>query len=189
MQKIIIGLVGPMASGKEVTKKYLESKYGAKSCKFSTIVRDVLDRVFVEKSRENLSAISTALRGLFGDDLFSRVIAQDTQNLDSNVVVVDGVRRLTDVSHLTALPNFYLISIDADPQVRFKRMVLRNENRGDAEKTFEQFMEEHNLETELQIPEVMKSAKFTIDNTEDSFEALYKKIDEVMGKIKPQLEL
>lgn len=183
MQKIIIGLVGPMASGKEVTKKYLENKYGAKSCRFSTIVRDVLDRLFVEKSRENLSAISTALRGLFGDDLFSKVIAKDTQALDSNIVVVDGVRRLTDVSHLMALPNFYLISIDADPHVRYKRMVLRNENKGDAEKTFEQFMEEHNLETELQIPEVMKSAKFTIDNTDDSFAALYVKIDGVMGKL------
>jgi dephospho-CoA kinase len=184
MAKIIIGLVGPMASGKEVTKKYIEEKYNAKSCKFSTILRDVLDRLFIDKSRENIVNISTTLRETFGQDLLAKVIAKDSLAHDADVVVIDGVRRNSDIVYLMDLPNFYLVSIDALPEVRYKRMVERNENAGDSEKTFERFMQDHQLETETQIEEVMSEAKFTIDNTEDGFEHLYVKIDKMMGEIR-----
>lgn len=184
MAKIIIGLVGPMASGKDVTKKYIEDKYNAKSCKFSTILRDVLDRLYVEKSRENLVNLSTTLREAFGQDLLAKVIARDSISHDADIVIVDGVRRNSDIVHLMNLPNFYLISIDAEVQVRHQRMVNRNENTGDAEKTLSQFIAEHQFETEVQIPEVMAEAKFSIDNTEDGFTGLYQKIDNILGEIK-----
>ncbi len=175
-----------MASGKDVVKKYLEEKHNAKSCKFSTIIRDVLDRLGVEKSRENMVNMSTSLRILFGEDLLARVIAKDSLEHDAPIVVIDGVRRNSDIVNLMGLPNFFLISIDADPEVRFKRMVLRNENKGDAEKTFEHFMADHKLETETQIPEVMSEAKFKIDNTEDTFPVLYAKIEKVFEEIKAE---
>jgi dephospho-CoA kinase len=186
MAKIIIGLVGPMASGKEVTKKYIEEKYNAKSCKFSTILRDVLDRLFVDKSRENLSAISMSLLDTFGQDLLAKVIARDSLAHEADVVVIDGVRRDSDIVYLMNLPNFYLVAIDAKLETRYKRMVLRNENVGDSQKTLEQFEAEHQLGTETQIPGVMKEAKFSIDNTEDGFEHLYEKIDKMMGEITKQ---
>jgi dephospho-CoA kinase len=186
MAKIIIGLVGPMASGKEVTKRYIEEKYNAKSCKFSTILRDVLDRLFVDKSRENIVNISTSLRETFGQDLLAKVIAKDSLAHDADIVVIDGVRRNSDIVYLMDLPNFYLVSIDALSEVRYTRMVLRNENAGDSEKTFDKFLEDHQLETETQIPEVMAEAKFSIDNTENGFEHLYEKIDKMMGEIKSE---
>ena len=184
MAKIIIGLTGPMASGKDVVRKYFEEKYGAKGCKFSTILRDVLDRLYLEKSRENLVALSTSLREVFGQDLLAKVIAHDSLANDAEIVVINGVRRNSDIVHLRNLPNFFLISINATPEVRFQRMVSRNENAGDATKTFEKFMAEHQFETEIQIPEVMSSAKFAIDNTEYEFPDLYKELDRVMGEIK-----
>ena len=75
MSKVIIGLVGSLASGKETTKKYLIQKYSAQDCRFSSILRDVLERVAVSNSRENLQKISTVLRANFGEDLLSKAIA------------------------------------------------------------------------------------------------------------------
>jgi len=66
MAKIIIGLVGEMASGKEVTKNYLAEKFGAKHCKFSTPLRDVMNRLCIDISRDNMIDISTLLRERFG---------------------------------------------------------------------------------------------------------------------------
>ena len=77
MKKLIIGLTGPVASGKGTVKKYIEEKYGAKDCRFSTILRDVLVRIDVPIIRENLQKVSTTLRQLFGEDLLARVIAKD----------------------------------------------------------------------------------------------------------------
>ena len=61
-------------------------------------------------------------------------------------------------------------------------MKNRNENAGDNQKTFEEFINDHNAEADSQIPEVMKSAKYSIDNS-DSFENLYKQIDEIVSKL------
>lgn len=182
MSKIIIGLVGEMASGKEVIKKYLSEKHNAKHCKFSTPLRDVLDRLCIEKSRDNLIDVSTLLRERFGQDLLARVIASDASNLDSDIVVVDGVRRMDDIEHLSKLPHFILVRVDADSKLRYERLKLRNENVGDAEKTYGEFMEDHERETEITIPKVMDTAKYSINNN-GTFEELYTQVDTLVEKL------
>ena len=181
-KKIIIGFTGLMASGKDEAKKYLETKYGAKSFRFSTIMRDILKRINVEMSRYNLSALSLCLRQTFGEDLFAKVIASDASQAESEIVVVDGIRRLADIVHLTKLDGFHLVAIEADPQIRYERMIKRGENVGESEKTYEQFLEDHQTETELTIPEVMSQADLKINNDGD-LANLYQQIDKIVTKI------
>lgn len=181
MAKIIIGLTGPIASGKGTIKKYIVEKYGAKDCRFSSVLRDILNRVDVPICRENLQKISTALRQTFGEDLLAKAITKDAQNLDTDVVVIDGVRRMTDIGHLIKLDHFVLVSIDAEPKIRYERLILRNENEDDKTKTFEGFLNDHKIETEMTIPEVMSHAKEVINNN-GSVEDLYKQIDSIIRK-------
>src|SRR3989338_1692790 len=182
MNKIILGLVGPLACGKETVKKYLVENYKAKDCRFSTILRDVLNRTAVPVSRENLQKLSTVLRANFGENLLAKAIAMDASKLDADIVVIDGVRRPTDIAHLNELPNFFLVKIDADPKSRYERMVKRNENEGDDKKTFEQFLKDHEAEADRLVPSVMATAKHAIDNN-GSFEDLYKQVDEIVEKV------
>ncbi len=182
MNKVILVLTGLMACGKDVTKKYIEEKYGAKSLKFSQIMRDILNRVYVENSRDNLMKLSVILRESFGEDLFARAITEDAKKIDAPIVILDGARRNADIVYAEKLPNFILISIDAKPETRYQRAKLRNENAGDAEKTFETFLEDHKKPTELGIPELMSKAKYGINNDLD-LNHLYKQIDEIMAKI------
>jgi dephospho-CoA kinase len=179
--KIVIALTGPIASGKDVTKKYIEEKYGAKSVKFSQILRDVLNRITVPLERENMQLLSTVLRQNFGEDVLARNIAEDAKKLDAQIVILDGVRRPADIEYAKQLAGFVLIKIDADPKIRFQRAVLRNENVGDSEKTFEQFLADHETEADKEVPIVMSQATFAFDNNGD-FENLYRQIDEFMGK-------
>jgi dephospho-CoA kinase len=180
--KIILGLAGTIASGKETVKKYLTEKYSAKDCRFSGPLRDVLNRIAVPVSRENMQKISTILRGSFGENLLSRVIANDASKLDADIVIVDGVRRPTDIEHLIKLPNFFLVKIDADPRLRYERMVKRNENEGDDKKTYEQFLKDHEAEADSLVPQTMESAKYSIDNN-GNFEDLYKQIDKIIEEL------
>jgi len=183
MAKIILGFVGQIASGKDVSKKYLEKKYGAQSCRFSTILRDVLTRIGVEIKRENLQKVSTALRQTFGEDLLAMAISKDASNLNSDIVIVDGVRRLTDIVHLTSLPHFFLVKIEADPKLRYERMKLRNENVGDDKKTYEDFLRDHEVEADREIPAVMQTAKYSLDNN-GSLEDLYSQLDKLITDLK-----
>jgi dephospho-CoA kinase len=182
MNKKIIALTGPIASGKDATKKYLEEKYGAKSVKFSQILRDVLNRVNVPLERENLQLLSTVLRQNFGEDLLARNIAEDAKRLDSQIVILDGVRRLADIEHAKKLEGFVLVKIEADSKLRYERAVLRNENVGDSEKTFEQFLKDHESEADKEVPIVMEQAAVSLDNN-GTLEDLHAQIDELLENI------
>ncbi len=180
MSKIIIGLVGPLASGKGTVKKYLVEKYKAEDCRFSTILRDILNRANIEISRTNLQRVSTILRQNFGEDTLAKAIANDAKNFTADVIVVDGVRREADIKFLRELPNFILVSVEADSKIRYERMLRRNENKGDDLKTYEDFMKDHLAETEMEIPDVMNSANFKLDNN-GSPENLCKQVDQLLS--------
>lgn len=182
MDKTIIGLVGPIASGKETVKQYLIKKYNAEDCKFSTVLRDVLKRISVPVSRENLQKLSTILREAFGEDLLARSIAGEVSKLNAEIIVIDGVRRPTDIKYLKELPNFILLKIDANPKIRYERLILRNENNGDDKKTYEQFLKDHEAEADKLVPQVMAEAKWALDNS-GTFEDLYKQIDKLVDKL------
>lgn len=182
--KIIFGFVGLLSSGKGTATKYLSEKYHASTFRYSTILRDLVDRIYVEQSRDNLIRISECIRKLFGEDVLAKTIAQDAQKATGDLVVVEGIRRLADIEHLTKLPNFVLVEIIADPEVRYKRLVVRGENTDDASKTYEQFLEDHKRSTEMSILEVIPHAKERIDNNGDA-ESLYQQLDVLIKKYQP----
>jgi len=179
MPKIILGLCGEIASGKGTAVKYLEEKYGATSHRFSTSLRDILKRLYLEINRENMQKVSLVLREGFGQDLLAKVITEDVKNDSGKIIIVDGVRRPADIEYLTKLPEFKLIYITAHIKTRYERIIKRGENADDLNKTFEQFQKDHEAETELLITKIGETAKIKIDNNGD-YEALYKQINEII---------
>ncbi len=182
--KIILGLVGEMATGKSTITDYLKSKRGAVSFRFSDMLRDVLDRMYIEKDRANLQKISTILRQDFGDDIMSKVIAQDVKNSDSTFIIVEGIRRPSDIDYLKALPEFKCVAISTEERTRFERLTQRSENPDDQNKTWEQFQIDGKQESESKIKEIAQQADFIIDNN-GSFEELYAQVDKIIAKTKP----
>jgi len=182
MNKIILGFVGPIASGKGTVCQYLKEKRKANIYRFSTILRDILNRIYVEQSRDNLQNLSLDLRKRFGDDILASTIAEDVGNDSSKIIAVDGVRRNPDIRYLKEMPNFYLVSINADQKTRYERIIKRSENSDDTEKTFEKFQQDEKEEAEQQIAEVAKTAKFKIDNN-GSIDKLHEQIEDILKKI------
>jgi dephospho-CoA kinase len=180
-QKIIFGFTGLMASGKGTAAKYFEEKYQAETFRFSTILRSVLDRLFLEHSRDNLIKLSEILRGTFGEDLLAKVMARDAETSQNKLVIVEGIRRLADIVYLQKLPNFVLVEIFADVKIRYGRIIERRENPDDASKTFEQFLLDHERSTEISIPEVIAEADERIDNNGDE-EYLHLQLDALIKK-------
>lgn len=182
MKKMIIGLVGEIASGKDVTKKYLEEHYGASCHKFSAILRDVLKRLYMPITRENMQNISTILRQTFGEDLLAKIITEDVKNDIHEVIVIDGIRREDDIIYLKSLPDFTLVRIKVEAKTRYERLVKRRENADDATKNYEQFLADGQKETELKIPEVMALADYELDNNGD-LKNLYGQIEKMVIKL------
>lgn len=182
MNKVVLGFVGDLAAGKGTICKYLAEKYGTTSYRFSTMLRDVLNRLYVENNRDNLQRLSTVLRENFGQDLMSKVIAEDVKNDKNVIVAVEGIRRPTDITYLEKNPGFHLIYLTADPKLRWERLVNRNENPGDDKKTFEEFLKDEQAEADRLIKELGSKAEYTIYNN-GTFEQFYNEMEEVLKKI------
>jgi dephospho-CoA kinase len=181
MSRIILGLTGEIASGKGTTAKYIAQKYNGGTHRFSTMLRDVAKRMYLEENRENLQKLSTIFRGNFFDDILSSVIAKDVENDEHSIIVIDGVRRMADIAYLKKIDGFKLVYIDTDMEKRYERIIGRGENSDDKAKTFEEFKKDHLRETELQIRDLKNQADFVIDNNR-TFEELYCQIDKILNK-------
>lgn len=180
----IIGLVGHLASGKGTAAKYLVERHGATGLRFSDPLRETLAIYDQPNTRDNMQELSTLLRQRFGENVLAKAIARKARMVESGLVVIDGVRRLTDIEGLGGLTTFYLVAVAADQRVRYQRYVDRSENEGDADTTFEQFCQQDAAEAEVQIPQVMSEAAVTIQN-DGTLEELYAKLDAVVRSFAP----
>lgn len=179
--KLILGLAGEMAAGKTTITDYLKEHHSAVSFRFSTMLRDILDRIHVETTRENLQKLSTFLRGTYSEDIMSKVIAKDVASAEHELIIVEGIRRPTDVTYLNDVPGFHLIAIDVDARTRFERITQRSENPDDQTKTWEQFQKEGQAESEQQVAVIMAQAEFRIDNN-GTKEKTIAQIEEIVKK-------
>ncbi len=178
MARKIIGFAGEIASGKTHSSRYLIEKHKAHSYRFSTPLRDILERIYVPESREALTKISLALREAFGQDILAKIVAADAKASTSELVVIDGIRRLDDISELSKLPEFIFVYIETDQKLRYERITRRGENSDDNAKTWEQFLADHLLETEVGIPSLKAHASQVIQNNGTVAE-LEAKLDEL----------
>lgn len=179
MSKIIIGLAGEMASGKGTISGYLEKKYGAKTYRFSDVLRNILKILYVEESRGNISDLSSVVRKTFGEDIISKAAAENIKEIDNEIVILDGARRPDDLKYLKEMPEFKLVFVDTDIDNRYERIIKRGENLDDNAKTPEEFKRDHEREAESQAS-VLKNMADIIINNNGTIEDLHKQVDEIL---------
>ncbi len=181
ISKLVIGLVGEMASGKGTSAEYIKRKYKASDYRFSDILRDILKQLFLENSRYNMASLSLCLRKTFGEDVLDKTIAEKIKKDNNKIIVVDGIRRKEDMNYLKRIPGFRLVYIETDLKIAYQRIRKRKENIGDFNKTWKEFQKEHQLETEKNISKIKKEADIIINNNKDK-KNLYKQLDEIISK-------
>jgi len=126
----IIGIVGPVASGKGVVTEYLIKKFGYTSFSLSSIVHDELKkRGIIEFDRTTLQNIGDELRKKEGDGTLAKRAVQkfNAKNvkLENKRIVIEGIRNPGEVHYLRTLPGFFLIAVDALQEVRYQRVLTR----------------------------------------------------------------
>ena len=181
-KQVIIGLVSQISAGKGEIAKDAKKKYNASVYRYSTMLRDVLNRLYLEVSRENLCILSKIIRKNYGENIMAKVIIEDIKKDKHKVIIIDGIRRLMDIKYLRPMKNFKLIKVIVDPKIRFERLKKRNENNGDNKKTYKQFLADQKKEAESQVLTVMKKADIKITNN-GTWEEFYSQIEKIMKKL------
>jgi len=182
-KKLILGLVGEIASGKDTAAAYLKKKYGAETISFSQPLRDILDILHEPQNRINMAGLGDGLRAQFGQDLLSKVIAKKVKASGKAAIVLPNVRLESDIVYLKKLPGFVLVAVETDAKTRFQRLKERGQNTDDRSKTWAQFQKDARLYTERGIRALMKKCRFKLDNN-GSRKDLERQINEMIRKIR-----
>lgn len=166
-EKLIIGLVGEMGSGKETFGKILAKNlpsHRVARFTFSHLLRKTLELWDIEPTRENLQKIARVMDDGFGEGTLTNAGKHQIDLMDADVIIIDGIRWESDHTLIRSFPRNILIYITADPAVRFERIRARGEKAGEDTLTWEQFLEVSQARNEVSIPTIGARADKQIEN-------------------------
>lgn len=172
MTKCILGFAGKIGSGKDTLAHYCLQKLGGQCVSFSDPLKEILHAYQLQSSRENLQKLSTLLRTHFSEDILAQGLEKKIHEASGPIVAITNVRRHVDVELLKKFQRFYLVYVEADPETRFQRYLMRNQSPGDRDMAFEEFQKNDTSESEAQIEGLKEKAHLVIKNNE-SIEKLY----------------
>ncbi len=181
--KWVIGLVGEIGSGKTVVSNHLRDRYNASQHRFSQILMDILDRLYLPHDREHLQNLGHSLRESLDGDVIVRAFEHDLRKDNSEILVIDGIRYWNEVELLRKFNRSVLIYITAPAKIRYERCKSRGE-KGESSISFEEFKQNENRKTERYVAEIGKKAEFRIENS-GTLKELLQEVDSVMGQQLP----
>lgn len=123
----IIGVVGPIASGKGVLIKILQDK-GYNVLSLSDVVRERTKEWGLPITRENLQNVGDKLRKNFGRAFLAESAAPYIYKKPGQKFVVDGIRNPAEVEFLKKEFHAYIIGITASARKRFELMQKRGKD-------------------------------------------------------------
>jgi dephospho-CoA kinase len=178
--KLVIGITGKIGSGKTILANYLSKKYLASEYQFSKILMDILDRLYMEKTRLNLQKLGASLRKELGHDVIVNAMRKDIEKDNSRIIVIDGIRYKNEVEMLRKFKHNMLISVKASLRIRYERCIKRGE-KGEGSISFEDFLKSEKKATEKEIEKISTIADYKLKNEGDEKE-LFKQVDEILEK-------
>lgn len=127
MVKIIIGVTGTKAAGKDEFVKIL-GEYGFVSFSLADIVREEAQRRGLPPTTSNLQDIGNELRKSHGNAvLVEMTVEKISEPAEISRIVINSIRNPVEVKLLQKRfgNKFFLIGIDADEEIRRKRYLKR----------------------------------------------------------------
>lgn len=177
---MVIAAVGKNASGKDYFLEYISREFDVPMLSIGDVVRDLAEIEGVEKTRENLHAISKKYMSTYGQDFFPKKLIEKIEALDAPTVLVSGIRPPSDVEVFKEAfgDDFFLVSIVVDSdKLRWERTVARNSARDHV--TFEEFLALDQQEENIFHTSVtMSMANYAFHRGDDPDEVYHARIKE-----------
>ncbi len=121
---ILIGLTGPMASGKDTVIQTLKKK-GFKNVTMSAIIKLEADKAGIPHERARIQDFANSVRAKEGAGCWAKRCMDKIESDGGDHWVVDGIRNPSEVDEFKKVPSFVLIAVMLSEDEIVKRIVTR----------------------------------------------------------------
>lgn len=183
---IIIGITGTLGAGKGTVVDYLIKKKNFKHYSARSFLLEEIRERGLPENRDSMVMIANELRAEHSpsyivDELFKRA------QVNGEDCVIESIRTAGEVESLREQGEFHLFAIDADPQTRYERVVLRKSETDQI--SLETFLENEKREMDSDDPNKQNLRKCiemadSVFNNDGSLEDLNSKVEEIINGIK-----
>jgi len=183
---MIIGLTGPMGSGKTTVVNVLE-KLGFRLVTLSDMVREEARRLSIKEERENLMNVGQSLRRKYGPGILAFRALEKVKSAGGDKWLIDGIRNPAEVEELRKEPEFILLANTAPEDMIIERIMSRKRS----DDTFDETSIRRKLRREWgegeppdgqQVGKCVEMADYVFENimpfdeVEEEFTKLYNRI-------------
>lgn len=178
----IIGITGTLGAGKGTIVEYLvrEKHFLHYS------VRDFLKRILLAEgkvpNRDNYVVLANSLREQHGPSYIVDCLYEEAKQVGGNAII-ESIRTPGEVNALRGKGSFILFAVDADPKIRYQRIVARNSETDQI--SFEEFLANEAREMQAIDPHhqnlaaCIALADFRFQNN-NTIEELYSQVENIL---------
>ncbi len=134
---MIIGVTGTICSGHDTLGRMLKEK-GFVRYSLSDEIRQLMNSDGIEINRDSMQDFGDELRKSRGAGILASLVTSRLNGHED--YVVESLRNPYEVYAFRRKEGFYLVMVDASPEVRFRRLLARGRDK-DEPKTFDEFLE------------------------------------------------
>ena len=182
---IVIGITGTLGAGKGTIVDYLVNEKGFEHFSVREFISEEIKHQGMPVNRDSMVLVANGLRAAHSpsyivDCLFDKAV------LTGKNCVIESIRTPGEVESLKKRGNFKLIAVDARPELRYKRILLRNSETDQV--SFKTFQEDEMREMDLGDPNkqnlrrCIEMADYVFNN-DSSINVLIQKVAEMLENL------
>ena len=183
---IIIGITGTLGAGKGSVVDYLVKNEGFEHYSVREFLIEKIKEKNLPINRDSMVSVANDLRAKHGSSYLAEQLYEKASR-SKKPVIIESLRTPAEIESLRMKGSFFMLAVDADPRIRYERVVIRGSETDKV--SFEKFLEDEKRELSTSDPnkqnlsKCIEMADFKIDNS-GSLEDLYHDVKIVFDLIK-----